>query len=237
MPSDLLFEIGTEEIPASFIEPGLDDLRLLFIDGASAARLGHGEVLVFGTPRRLALLVRSVAERTQDITREVTGPSVKVAFDPAGKPTRAAERFAEGLKLNVDQIIRIQTAKGEYVAARVAEKGQSAAEVLQGVLHTAVHGMKFKKSMRWGDVELSFARPVHWIVALLDEEVVPIVFGDVRSGRATYGHRFLTTGPIELRTSADYEVSLERAHVPRPRRWLLVARSLRISRCWIKSPT
>ncbi|MBX5484735.1 MAG: glycine--tRNA ligase subunit beta [Myxococcaceae bacterium] len=211
--SDLLLELGAEEIPASFVEPALADLARVIVERAKEARLTHGEVRTFGTPRRLAVLVRDVAARSEDVTKEVTGPSVKAAFDAAGKPTRAAEKFAESVGLSVDRLLRVKTPKGEYLAAKLEEKGRPAPELLPAVLHAAVHGINFKKSMRWGDVELSFARPLHWIVALFGEEVIPVVFGDVRSGRTTYGHRFLAPQPIELRRPADYVEALRAAHV------------------------
>lgn len=213
MPSDLLLEIGAEEIPASFIGPALEDLRRTFTERAEAARLKHGEIRTYGTPRRLALWVKDVAARSEDVTREQTGPSVKAAFDASGKPTRAAEKFAESLGLSVDKLSRVTTPKGEYLAAKVEEKGRPAQELLREVLEAAVHGINFRKSMRWGDVELSFARPVHWIVALLGEEVIPVVFGDVRSGRVTHGHRFLSPNGIELRNPGEYVDALRKANV------------------------
>lgn len=210
---DLLLEIGAEEIPASFVAPALEDLQRIFTERAAEARLTHGEIRVFGTPRRLALLVRDIAAMTPDVTKEVLGPSARAAFDAEGKPTRPAEKFAESLKLPVTALIRVTTPKGEYVGAKVEEKGRAAMELLPQILHTAAHGISFKKSMRWGDVDLAFARPVQWIVALLGEEVVPVVLGDVKSGRTTYGHRFLSPAAIELKKPTDYEAALEKANV------------------------
>lgn len=213
MPADVLLEIGAEEIPASFIQPALEDLRRTVLSQAEACRLTLGETRTFGTPRRLALYVEKVAERSEDVTREVLGPSVKAAFDAQGEPTRAAEKFAEGHGLKVEQLQRLQTPKGEYLGAQVHEKGRMASELLPQILSAAVHGINFKKSMRWGDVEGAFARPVHWIVALFGEEVVPVVLGDVRSGRSTRGHRFLAPGVIEIRQPREYEAALEKASV------------------------
>src|SRR3954470_8335337 len=140
MPRDLLLEVGAEEIPASFVEPALEDLKRVFIERSQQARLAHGEVRAFGTPRRLALLVRAVADGGLDVQREVTGPSVKAAFDPPGKPTKAAEKFAEGLGLKVARRRRATSPKGEYLAATVEEKGRPAPDILKDVLHQAVHG-------------------------------------------------------------------------------------------------
>ncbi|NTX03525.1 glycine--tRNA ligase subunit beta [Myxococcus sp. CA040A] len=213
MARDLLLEIGAEEIPASFIGPALEDLRRALTERMAEARLKHGEVSVYGTPRRLAVLVRDVADSGEDVVKEVLGPSAKAAFDAEGKPTKAAEKFAESLKLSVDKLGRSQTAKGEYLSARVEEKGRPAADTLKDALHVAVHSINFRKSMRWGDVEASFARPVQWLVALLGGDVIPVVFGDVKSGRTTHGHRFLAPGAIELKAPADYEAALAKAHV------------------------
>ncbi|XXF75481.1 glycine--tRNA ligase subunit beta [Myxococcaceae bacterium GXIMD 01537] len=213
MARDLLLEIGAEEIPASFIGPALEDLRRILTEKLAEARLKHGELRTFGTPRRLAVRVTGVADAGEDITREVLGPSAKVAFDAEGKPTKPAEKFAEGQKIPLSALLRITTPKGEYVGARIEEKGRPAAELLPDALHAAVHGIKFPKSMRWGDVDLAFARPVQWIVALLGDQVLPVVLGDVKSGRTTYGHRFLAPGAIEVKAPADYEAALEKAHV------------------------
>ncbi|NTX14313.1 glycine--tRNA ligase subunit beta [Myxococcus sp. CA051A] len=213
MARDLLLEIGAEEIPASFIGPALEDLRRVLTERMAEARLKHGEVSVYGTPRRLAVLVRDVADSGEDVVKEVLGPSAKAAFDAEGKPTKAAEKFAESLKLSVDKLGRSQTAKGEYLSARVEEKGRPAADTLKDALHVAVHSINFRKSMRWGDVEASFARPVQWLVALLGGDVIPVVFGDVKSGRTTHGHRFLAPGAIELKAPADYEAALAKANV------------------------
>ncbi len=213
MARDLLLEVGAEEIPASFIAPALEDLRRVLTERMGAARLKHGEVRTYGTPRRLAVWVRDVAEAGEDITTEKLGPSVKAAFDKEGKPTVAATKFAEALKVPVSALGRTKTAKGEYLSAQVQEKGRPATEILPEALHAAVHGINFRKSMRWGDVDQAFARPVQWLVALLGGDVLPVVFGDVKSGRTTYGHRFLAPGSIELTRPADYEAALEKAHV------------------------
>ncbi|MBX7096738.1 MAG: glycine--tRNA ligase subunit beta [Myxococcaceae bacterium] len=211
--ADLLLELGSEELPASFLGPALDDLEKAFKAGCEAARLTHGPIARYGTPRRLALLVTQVADGTPDLQKEMNGPSVKAAFDAEGKPTQAATKFAAGHGLTVDQLVKVTTPKGEYLAARVQEKGKRALEILPAVLHATVHGINFKKSMRWGDVDLSYARPLHWIVALLGDEVVPVVFADVKSGRQTRGHRFLTKGPIDLARPGEYLAKLRAAKV------------------------
>lgn len=126
MARDLLLEIGAEELPASFITPALEDLARVLTTRLAEVRLPHGSVRTFGTPRRHAVLVQGVADASEDVTREVLGPSAKAAFDKDGKPTKAAEKFAESLKLPVEALTRAQTAKGEYLAAKVEEKGRAA---------------------------------------------------------------------------------------------------------------
>lgn len=210
---DLLFEIGSEEIPASFVAPALADMARGFADRAAAARLPHGPSQTLGTPRRLALLVRDVADRARDEKREVLGPPSRVAFDAEGRPTKAAEKFAEGHGLRAADLVRVQTAKGEYVAARVEDKGKSAEELLPVILVDVVRGIAFKKSMRWGNVDVTFARPVQWILALHGKQAVSLRYGDVESGRTTFGHRFLSPGPIELPDAGAYLRALDKAHV------------------------
>lgn len=227
MARDLLLELGAEEIPARFVVPAVADLQRLVVEGLAAAGLTHGAVKTYGTPRRLAVHVSALAERTEDVKKDALGPPVRAAFDKDGKPTRAAEKFAEGLGLGVDQLKRVVTPKGEYLAAEVEEKGRTAQAILEGVLGDAVHRLGFPKSMRWGDVEASFARPLHRIVALFGDEVIPVTFGDVKSGRETVGHRFLSSGQISLKSTSDYLPELKAAHVMpdvAERRALLVER-------------
>src|SRR5215468_4572953 len=213
MSEDLLFEIGTEELPAGAVEPGVEQLRALVVSGLQAARLAHGAVRTFATPRRLAVLVEAVADRSPDATRQALGPSVKAAFGPDGAPTRAATKFAEAQGVAVSALRRVQTPKGEYLAVEVTETGRPASALLSGVLGAAVHGIQLTKSMRWGDVDQTFARPVQWLLALHGQEVVPVVFADVKSGRMTFGHRFLSPGPHPVAHPRDYLGLLERAHV------------------------
>lgn len=213
MAEDLLLEIGTEELPASFVVPALEDLQRSLKERLAAARLTHGPMRPSGTPRRLAVLVEGVAERSPDLRRQVLGPPVKAAFAADGTPTRAAEKFAEGHRRSVAQLERVQSPKGEYLAVDVDEVGKPASELLPQALFEVVHGLTFRKSMRWGEVEQSFARPVQWLVALHGTSVLPLVFGDVRSGRETRGHRFLAPAPLPLAHARDHGPALEGAHV------------------------
>jgi glycyl-tRNA synthetase beta chain len=211
--AELLFELGTEELPARFVVPALDDIERVFKEQCAALNLPHGPVRRFGTPRRLALLVGGFPEKTQDVTREVQGPSVKAAFDADGKPKVPALKFAESVKLPVESLARVTTPKGEYLVAKVHEAGRPVAELLPEVLSACVRKINFAKSMRWGDVEQSFGRPLHRIVALLDTQVLPVQFSDVKSDRVTRGHRFLSSGLVRLEHARDYEAALEQVSV------------------------
>ena len=210
---DLLLEIGTEELPAGAVAPALEQLSAGVTERLAGARLTHGAVHTHGTPRRLAVHVERVAARSPDSVRQALGPSVKAGFQPDGAATRAAEKFAQSQGTTVAALHRVQTPKGEYLAAEVHEPGQPAGTLLPPILHALVHGLSFRKSMRWGDVEQPFARPVQWLLALHGAEVVPLVFADVRSGRETRGHRFLAPGPLAIAHPRDYLAALERAHV------------------------
>jgi glycyl-tRNA synthetase beta chain len=225
--AELLFELGSEELPARFVVPALDELERLFKEHCAQARVGHGAIRRFGTPRRLALLVDGLVDQTADVVKEVQGPSVKAAFDAEGKPKVPALKFAESVGRPVEQLKRVSTPKGEYLAADVEEKGRRTLELLPEVLSACVRKLQFPKSMRWGDVEASFGRPLQWIVALFGAELVPVTFADMRSGRQTRGHRFLSSGWLTVDQPAAYEATLEKAHVVaslEKRRALLVER-------------
>ncbi|MGH8930235.1 MAG: glycine--tRNA ligase subunit beta [Egibacteraceae bacterium] len=211
--SEFLLEIGTEELPASFVAPALEALRAEVTARLATARLAHGEMRIFGTPRRLALLVDGVAAGSEPNVERHLGPSTKVAFSPDGEPTVAARKFAERQGVDVGELEQVATQKGTYIAAVVSEPGRPAVQILADLLTPLVHGIAFPKSMRWGDVPIAFARPVHWIVALLDDAVIPVSFGDVASGRTTWGHRFLAPEEIVLDRASAYAGTLRAAGV------------------------
>ena len=213
MAKDLLLEIGAEELPASVIVPALEDMKNIFATKAKEARLGFGEMRVYGTPRRLALLVDGVADAQEDLNSEVLGPPSKVAFDAEGKPTPIAEKWAAGQGVALDQIKRKETPKGEYIYIDRFEKGQKADRVLPELLLAVVKGARFPKKMRWGWEEESFSRPVQWIAALHGTKVVKFSFADVKSSNVSLGHRFLSKKPIKLTDAAGYLAALEGAHV------------------------
>ncbi len=213
MPN-LLFELGSEELPARFIEPALADIERSFSEGCAALSIKHGAIQCFGTPRRLALHVHDLAEMTESVTKQIQGPSLKSAFGPNGKtPTLAAINFAASVKHSVDQLIQVTTPRGDYLAVKIHEQGRHAYDLLPEVLNGCIRKINFAKSMRWGNVEQTYGRSLLWIVALLGEKVVPVTYADVNSGRVTYGHRFMAPMPITLNDASDYEPALENAYV------------------------
>lgn len=218
MGKTLLLEIGTEELPSSFVDAALAAMPELARGKLEALRLGHGPIRALGTPRRLAVLVEDVAERQPDLDEEVLGPPETAAFKD-GKPTKAAEAFAGKLGVSVDRLWVVErpaTGKqkaGRYVVGRKQERGREARELLGKALAEICAEIPFRKSMRWGAGEASFGRPVQWLVALWGSDTVDVSFAGVRSGRSSLGHRFLSSGPVEIASAAAYVDAMRAAHV------------------------
>lgn len=224
--ADLIFEIGAEEIPAGFIPAALEQLRSDLTKALDEARLTHGEVTALGSPRRLFVGAGDVAPKATDARSQALGPPVAHAFDAEGKPTQAALGFAKSQGVEVSELERAQTPKGERLAVTKVEKGKRAEAVLPGLLERLVGGLRFRKAMRSRFDDVTFARPVRWMVALYGGKPVKVRFGEVVSGKTTFGHRFLAPKAIALKgTAADYVAKLRKAHVvvdPIERRALLV---------------
>lgn len=210
---DLLFEIGTEEMPSGEIDTALAALAKHITDECANARLSFGNVETFATPRRLAVILRGIAPRATDKEELALGPAVRVAFDENGEATRAGIGFAKGKGVDVSELQRIETDKGEYVGVMVRDEGRSAADILPDILQRSFAAIPWKRSMHWGWSEVAFGRPVKWMVALLDQQILPVQFGGIQAGRATYGHRFLAPDAIELPRIDDYLPLLRDAYV------------------------
>jgi glycyl-tRNA synthetase beta chain len=205
----LLLEIGTEEIPARFIPQALSQLRELTGKALGENRIRFGETGVYGTPRRLAVIVSGVEARQEDSLREAFGPPKKAAFMSDGTLTKAALGFAASVGVDPDKLVVKAKGKGEYVAAVVEEKGLPSVDVLPELLKKVVLSLSFPKSMRWGDGSLRFARPIHWIVALYGSEALEFEIDGLRSGDTTRGHRFLSPGAIRIKNAAEYQAALK----------------------------
>ncbi|VBB06073.1 glycine-trna ligase beta subunit [Lucifera butyrica] len=209
MSKDLLLEIGTEEIPAKFMPGALAQLEKIAQEKLSEQRISYREIQTVGTPRRLSLIVRDMAEQQADRKSENKGPSVKIAFDAAGQPTKAAQGFARGQGVAVANLVE----KDGYVYAVVQEVGQAVAGLLPSLLPEMIHSISFPKNMRWGDLDLRFARPIRWLLALYGSEVIPFTIAGVSSGNKTRGHRFLSKGDIVVNSADDYFAKLAANHV------------------------
>jgi len=201
---ELLMEIGTEEIPAGFIPQALMDLESLVKKELEVNRISFNRIRTLGTPRRLVLVIDSVAEKQRDEETKKIGPSKQAAFDVKGNPTKAAIGFAKGQSVPVESLTLIQTEKGEYVCAVKKEPGRETPEILSSLLPKILLSIPFKKSMKWADVPIRFARPIHWILALFGGEIIPFEVGNIRSGNVTYGHRFMHSGPISVKDFQSY---------------------------------
>lgn len=215
MPA-LLLEIGCEEIPASMIAAAQKELSESIHGMLQGERLleESSQIESFSTPRRIAVRVQGILPRQADVEEKVVGPSLKVAFKD-GVPTPAAVAFAKKSGVDVKALQTVANAKGEYISATVRRQGQTAAEVLKVALRSGIAGISWPKSMYWraGKPE-RFVRPVRWLVALLDEEVLPVEFAGVRADAISYGHRVLYGDhPVVIRNPQEYEAKLAVASV------------------------
>ena len=200
MAKDLLLEIGTEEIPARFMAGALVQLKNSAIEKMSELRIGYGEVQVMGTPRRLVLIVRDMAEDQTDMHSENKGPSIKIAFDQNGSPTKAAQGFARVQGVNAADLI----VKDGYVYAMVHEVGKPVAHLVAEMLTTMIESLTFPKNMRWANLEKRFVRPIRWLLALFGDEIVPFTIAEVSTGNKTRGHRFLSKGEFTVTSIEEY---------------------------------
>jgi len=210
---ELLLEIGTEEIPAGFIPQALIDLESLAKKELEANRIDFHGINTLGTPRRLVLVIESISEKQRDEETKRIGPSKQAAFDAKGNPTKAAIGFAKSQSVPVESLTLIQTEKGKYVCAVKKESGKPTSELLSSIIPKWIFSIPFQKSMKWADVPIRFARPIHWILALFGGEVVPFEVGNIRSGNKTYGHRFMHSGPIPIKDFRSYLQKTKEAFV------------------------
>jgi glycyl-tRNA synthetase beta chain len=210
---EMFLEIGCEEIPAGFIPRATAEMEALIIRELAQARLTYSELKTLATPRRLVLVVKGIPAVQPDAEITATGPSVKAAYTADGTPTKAAEGFARGQGVDVSALQTVTTEKGEYLAVTKQENGRPSHELLAVILPALIAGIPFKKSMRWGELDVRFARPIHWIVALFDGIVVPFSFGNITSGTTSRGHRFMANTTFAVSSFANYQEECERHFV------------------------
>ncbi len=213
MARDFLLEIGVEELPARFLSPALEQLRGLVKEALEEKRLAHGEIVTCGTPRRIAVYVRDLAEKQEPLVQEIKGPAVKVAFNAEGEPTRAAIGFAKSNGVRVEDLVRKPVGPVEYVFAVKKEEGKPTARVLPEIAPALITGLHFPKPMRWGNLDVRFARPIRWLLCLHGQDVVDLELAGLRSDRYTYGHRFLSTGRLEVSEAGKYFEVMRNAYV------------------------
>ena len=205
MAKDLLFEIGAEEIPAGFMPNILGQLKQLAETKLNDAHLPFESIETYGTPRRLALIVKGLADASAEISERHKGPSASIACDADGNATKAAIGFARGKGLDVADLV----VEDGYIYAETKTAGVPAKDIVTDMLPQLITGLNFPKSMHWGDLDAKFVRPVRWLVALLDEEVIPVEFATVKSGNVTRGHRFLGADEITIKNAASYVDTLK----------------------------
>ena len=205
MAKDLLFEIGAEEIPAGFMPNILGQLKQLAETKLNDAHLPFESIETYGTPRRLALIVKGLADASAEISERHKGPSASIAYDADGNATKAAIGFARGKGLDVADLV----VEDGYIYAETKTAGVPAKDIVTDMLPQLITGLNFPKSMHWGDLDAKFVRPVRWLVALLDEEVIPVEFATVKSGNVTRGHRFLGADEITIKNAASYVDTLK----------------------------
>ncbi len=210
---DLLFELGTEEMPALEIPRLGEGLRAGVEADLTAHGLTHGPIELYYTPRRIAIIVHDLAARQADRVEEVKGPPAAVAFDASGSPTQAAIGFAKAQGATVDDLETRQVGGKSYLYLRRTVPGRETVELLPGILSECVRRLRPSKSMRWDDSGLAFIRPIRWLVCLYGDAVVPVQLGHLTAGRTTRGHRFIASQSMEIQRASDYTTSLAAALV------------------------
>ncbi|MBI5250164.1 MAG: glycine--tRNA ligase subunit beta, partial [Desulfomonile tiedjei] len=209
MKGEFLLEVGTEEIPASFIPPATDSFCELLGKTLDNSRIPYSRIEWYATPRRLIFRALELAPVQTSVDVERIGPARSAAFDENGNPTKAAEGFARSQGVEVADLVVVKTPKGEQIAVRKTEIGRPTRDVIAEALPGLLEKTSFPKTMRWMDLDARFARPVHWIVALFEGEVIPFSFGNIQSGNLTRGHRFTHPGSFPVSGFEDLRNSLE----------------------------
>jgi glycyl-tRNA synthetase beta chain len=211
--ADFILELGVEEIPATYFGTAISYMKDRLHRELNAASLTYDRINVWGGPRRLALGLWGLLMQQPDLHEEVTGPPLSAAFDANGNPTKAAMGFAKGQGVPVGELFTQNTQKGQYLAVHKFVKGRSAGEILTELVPTILESLPFPKVMRWGDGSHQFVRPVHWLLAVLKGEILPLSFAGVKAGKVSYGHRFLHPGPVVITNPDEYPQRLAETHV------------------------
>ena len=211
--ADFILELGVEEIPATYFGPAIAYFRERLEHELKSASLTHEKIMVWGGPRRLALGIWGLLMMQPDVEELITGPPLTAAFDANGNPTKAAMGFAKGQGVPVGDLITQNTPKGPYLAVQKEIKGRGAGEILTELIPSILSSLPFPKVMRWGDGTYQFVRPVHWLLAVLKGEILPLSFAGIKAGKVSYGHRFLHPGPVVITGPEEYAERLAEARV------------------------
>lgn len=209
----LLVEIGTEEIPAGYIQPALESFASILTKKMKESRIVHGEMHIYGTPRRLAIIVDAVADKQEPLSVEMMGPPAKIAVDDNGNLTMPGQKFAEKIGVAPKQLQVKDTEKGQYLYAVKTDQGIASRAILKQILPETILSISFPKTMRWAGLKIHFARPIHSIAALLGKRTLSFAVGDVKSGRKTFGHRFMAPKKFNLESPEHYLQRLSDAFV------------------------
>ncbi len=211
--SELFFEIGTEELPASFVKIGMDLLNSKFSDLLNKNQIKFNKINTFGTPRRIGFYISEIYLKQEDSIIEQTGPAKRVAFDENGNPTKAAIGFAKSQGVDVKDLEIIVTPKGEYVGVKKIIKGKETYEILKEKFPEFIKSIIFPKNMRWGKEKITFGRPIKWIIALLGDKVIEFEYGSYKSQKFSKGHRFLSPEKFEIKNYNQYLTELKKRWV------------------------
>src|SRR6056297_1212215 len=209
MAKNLIFEIGTEEMPAASMERFREDYYKTAAAIFENSNLEYKKMNVYSTPRRLVLAVNDLAEKQNDQREIVRGPAVNIAFDDDGNPTKAGEGFARGQGVEVDELVE----KDGYLYAEKVEKGKKTADILAEILKKIVDQVPLPKAMRWGSVQMEFIRPIKWLLVLFGSEEIELEIAGVKSSNYSVGHRFLSEGKVEINSAENYFSALESASI------------------------
>lgn len=211
--NNVVLEIGTEEIPAQYMENALKDLNRLAKKYLEESRINYKEIKVYGTPRRLILFIFHIEEKQEDIFQEIKGPAYSIAYNKNSLPQQPALKFAQSQGINVEDLIVEDTKKGKYIFAPKSIIGKPTIDLLSQIFPKLVKGMQFPKSMRWGEKSLRFIRPIRWILALYGKEIIKFNIDGLDSENITYGHRLLAPQIIKISSTQEYFKKLEKSHV------------------------
>jgi len=213
MNKDLVFEIGTEEIPARYMPATLEKVKDIAVSMITENRIDFGEIKTYGTPRRIVLLVKGIAEKQRDLEELIKGPSMKAAYDESGNPSKALLGFLKGQKVELHEVFLQELSGVEYIYCRKQKKGQPAKEVLKEILPGILTSISFPKSMKWGNKSFRFARPVRWLLPILGDELIEFEKDGITCSKYTKGHRVLSQGIIEINDTSEYFEKLRKGYV------------------------